>query len=141
MNKKITIDLIAIYFAKVAIFLVTIGQISLINKHFGVEVYGQLVMVISAVGFCASFITARSSEAVTRFYTRERMRKDDNLAKFVLILGSLVDLLTALLLFLIVLFFSEYISGFLFNGVGFSAVICTYSIAVFFSFLKKSSIS
>jgi O-antigen/teichoic acid export membrane protein len=136
MNRKFTVDLSFNYAFKVATFLVTFSLITLINSHFGVHTYGQLVLIISAVGFCSNFVTARSSEAITRFYTRELLNNHRGNAKYVLALGCLVDLITAPLLLGIVYLTSDLISLHLLKSPELSQNINFYAIAVFFSFLK-----
>jgi O-antigen/teichoic acid export membrane protein len=69
INTKFKKDLAFSYFTQG----ITIGlgfiQLFLINRYFGVETYGQLAIIMSTAGIFSALLTARSSEAITRFFT------------------------------------------------------------------------
>ncbi len=111
-------------------------QLFLINRYFGVEVYGQLTIIVSAAGIFSVFLTARSSEAVTRFFTREIIKNNLENAKLVLFIGFAIDLVTALILVLVIFLFSDLISTTFIKNTNLNTEVFLYSFVVFFGFLR-----
>lgn len=136
LNSKFKKDLIFSYFTQG----VTIGfgflQLFLINRYFGVETYGQLAIVMSTAGIFSALLTARSSEAITRFFTREMINKNFQNAKFVLLIGFCIDIITAFLMLGLTYLFSDFIAKTFIKDISFSLDVFLYSFVVFFGFLR-----
>ncbi len=98
--------------------------------------YGQLAIIMSTAGIFSALLTARSSEAVTRFFTREILNQNFENAKFILYIGFLIDFITALLLLFVTYFFSDFIASTFIKDVQNSSEVFLYSFVVFFGFLR-----
>lgn len=136
LNSKFKKDLAFSYFTQG----ITIGfgfiQLFLINKYFGVATYGQLAIIIATAGIFSALLTARSSEAITRFFTREMLNHNYENAKFILSIGFVIDLITALLLLFITYLLSDFIAKTFIKNVEYSNEVFLYSFVVFFGFLR-----
>lgn len=71
----------------------------LINRNSGVDIYGALAIISSSSGMIAALMTARSGEAVNRFFVRERTKGRIRQAKTVVQIGLLSDFILGLLAF------------------------------------------
>jgi O-antigen/teichoic acid export membrane protein len=113
-------------------------QLILINKYFGVAVYGQLVIVMSSAGIFSSLFTARTSEAVTRFYVREELSNNYNNAKFVIFTGFSIDLITALVLVIAIYLASDLVANSLLKDQSLAYAVFAYSGVSFLVFMRGS---
>ncbi|MEL7067701.1 MAG: oligosaccharide flippase family protein [Cyanobacteria bacterium J06581_3] len=140
MSKKISSEFIgslfSTYTSQVVSLLSSFLQVILINKNFGVDIYGQLVVVASTAGFFSSLLTARSSETVALFFKREQLEGNDESSKFILFLGLFVDLLTAIVLVLLIYALSNFIAAAFLQDSNLSDEINLYSYVTFFVFLR-----
>ena len=71
-----------------------------INRYAGIQAYGELAIIISTAGVIASLLTARSGEAVTMFFIREKTHGNIENAKLVVLIGIFVDFIIGVCLFL-----------------------------------------
>jgi O-antigen/teichoic acid export membrane protein len=122
----------------VAIFGVL--QIFLINKYYGIEVFGQLTIIISTVGILNSLATARSSEAVTKFFVIEKIKHNNQNAKFVLAIGMTIDFITAIILIAMVYFLANFLANFFLKDINLAHEIIIYAYITFFVFLRGTII-
>ncbi|MEL7357731.1 MAG: oligosaccharide flippase family protein [Cyanobacteria bacterium J06560_6] len=140
MSKKISSEFIgslfSTYTSQVVSLLSSFLQVILINRNFGVDIYGQLVVVASTAGFFSSLLTARSSETVALFFKREQLEGNDESSKFILFLGLFVDLLTAVVLVLLIYALSNFIATAFLQDSDLSDEITLYSYITFFVFLR-----
>jgi len=74
LNSKFKKDLSFSYLAQAITISFGFLQLFLINRYFGVATFGQLAIIMSTAGIFSSLLTARSSEAVTRFFKREELK-------------------------------------------------------------------
>ena len=136
LNSKFKKDLIFSYFTQG----VTIGfgflQLFLINRYFGVETYGQLAIIMSTAGIFSALLTARSSEAITRFFTREMLNNNFQNAKFILFVGFCIDVITALFMIGLTYLLSEFVAETFMKNIKFSSEVFLYSFVIFFGFLR-----
>ena len=91
---------------------------------------------MSTAGIFSSLLTARSSEAVTRFFKREELNKNYENAKFVLFIGLIIDFITAMMLVLLIYISAEFVSITFLKDESLQQEIILYSIVVFFGFLR-----
>ncbi len=138
VNSKFKKDLSFSYIAQALTIIFGFAQLFLINKYFGVNVYGQLAIIISTAGIFSSLLTARSSEAVTRFFKREELNKKFENAKFVLFVGLGIDFITAILLVMLIYSLSHFIADTFLKDDTLSHEIIIYSLITFITFLKGS---
>lgn len=136
ISTKFKKDLIFSYFAQG----ITIGlgfiQLFLINRYFGVETYGQLAIIMSTAGIFSALLTARSSEAITRFFTREMINNNFQNAKFILTIGFCIDIITALFMIGLTYLLSEFVAETFMKDIEFSSEVFLYSFVIFFGFLR-----
>lgn len=138
LNSKFKKDVSFSYITQGLTMIFGFVQLFLINKYFGVSIYGQLVIIISTAGIFSSLLTARSSEAVTRFFKREELNKKFENAKFVLFVGFGVDFITAILLVILIYSLSHFIADSFLKDNTLSHEIIIYSFITFITFLKGS---
>jgi len=136
LNSKFKKDLLFSYITQAVTVSFGFIQLFLINRYFGVEIYGQLAIIISTVGIFSSLLTARSNEAVTRFFKREELNKNFENAKLVLLIGFTIDFITAVLLVVLIYFLSNVIASTFLKDVNLSDEIVIYSLITFFIFLR-----
>jgi O-antigen/teichoic acid export membrane protein len=138
LNSKFKKDLSFSYVTQA--ITVTFGflQLFLINRYYGVEVFGQLAIIMSTAGIFSSLLTARSSEAVTRFFKREELNENFENAKFVLFIGFFIDLITALLLVLLIYLVSNFVAITFLKDIELQDEIIIYSFITFINFLRGS---
>jgi O-antigen/teichoic acid export membrane protein len=136
LNSKFKKDLSFNYFTQGISIGFGFLQLFLINRYFGVEVFGQLAIIMSTSGILSALLTARSSEAITRFFTREILNSNLENAKFILSIGFIIDLITALLLVVLVYIFSDFIAQTFIKNLKFNNEVFLYSFVVFFGFLR-----
>jgi O-antigen/teichoic acid export membrane protein len=138
LNTKFKKDLSFSYIAQSITITFGFIQLFLINKYFGVEVFGQLAIIISTAGIFSALLSARSSEAVTRFFKREELNKNYENAKFVLVIGFIIDFITSILLVLLIYFLSTFIATTFLKNVNLQDEIIVFSFISFITFLRGS---
>ena len=138
LSSKFKKDLSFSYITQLCLVLFGFVQVFIINKYFGVNIYGQITIINSTIGMFSMLITARSSEAVTRFFKREELNGNYENAKFVLCIGVIIDLITAIILVAVIYFVSDLISERFLKDNQYSKHIILYSFITFFSFLRGS---
>jgi len=135
-KSKLSKDLSLSYIAQAAVVMSGFFQVFLLTKHLGLEVYGQFAIIVSSGGLISSFMTARSSEAITRFFKREEMNENYRKAKSVLFYGMAIDLASAFLLILVFYFLSFLVAEHLLKSMALQAEFFLYSGVIFFLFLR-----
>lgn len=108
----------------------------LINRYFGVETYEQLAIIMSTAGIFSALLNARSSEAITRFFTREMLHNNLQNAKFILFVGFCIDSITAFLMVWLTYLLSEFVAQTFMKDIKFSGEVFLYSFVIFFGFLR-----
>jgi len=139
-NSKFKKDLLISYLSEAIVIIVGFLQLLLINKYFGVNIYGQLAIIKSSVGLFSSLLTAKTSESVTRFFKKEELNKNYDRANFVLLVGFIIDFITASLLLLLIYLSSDFISITFLKNKYLSYDIIVYSFVIFITFLKQTFI-
>lgn len=140
LNSKFKKDLSFSYVSQAVTICFGFVQIFLINRYFGVEIYGILAIIISTAGIFSALLTARSSEAVTRFFKREELNRNYENAKFVLFIGLGIDFITAILLLILIYSSSNFIAITFLKDLRLSDEIVIYSLITFFLFLRGTLI-
>ena len=138
MNKKFRLKehLLFSYFSQIVNISLGFLQVFLISRYFGVEVYGQLMIIIASAGVFSVLLTARSSEAITRFFTREILNNNLENAKFIIIIGFIIDFITAILLVVFIYGVSNLIAIHLIKNQMLEFEVFIYSLVIFFTFLS-----
>lgn len=137
-KSKFKKDLAFSYIVQIFTALLGLLQVFLINKYFGIVTYGQLAIIMSTAGIFSSLLTARSAEAVTRFFKIEIANNRIENAKFVLYIGFFIDLITAFTLLLLVYFLSDVIAKIFLKNSDLSVEIFLYSFIIFFIFMRDT---
>ncbi|MFH1819663.1 MAG: oligosaccharide flippase family protein [Pseudomonadota bacterium] len=83
----------------------------LVTRYAGVEVFGELTLLIALAGFLSNLLTFRTNEAVIAFYKRGEVNGDHGLCKLSLFAGVALDTLVGLLLMLILAIFADVVAG------------------------------
>jgi len=138
LNSKFKKDLSFSYLAQAITISFGFLQLFLINRYFGVATFGQLAIIMSTAGIFSSLLTARSSEAVTRFFKREELNKNYENAKFILFIGFSIDFITAILLVGLIYFASNFIAITFLKDINLQDEIIVYSFITFIAFLRGS---
>ncbi len=136
LNSRFKKDLSFSYITQLLTIALGFIQLFLINRYFGVDIYGQIAIIVSSAGIFSSLLTARSSEAITRFFRREELNDNFSSAKFILYIGFVVDFITGCLLLLGIYFLSEFISNTFLKSSNFSDEIILYSFITFIIFIR-----
>lgn len=136
LNSKFKKDLSFSYISQAIAVGFGFIQLFLINRYFGVETYGQLTIIMSTAGIFSALLTARSSEAITRFFTSEMINHNKENAKFVLLIGFCIDIITAFLMVGLTYIFSDFVAQTFMKDIKFSSELILYSFIVFFGFLR-----
>jgi len=136
VNSKFKKDVLVSYFTQFYTVLMGFFQLFLINKYFGIEVFGQLSVIIATAGIFSSLLTARSSEAVTRFLKREFLKNNLKNVKFVLYIGFFIDFVTAIFLLLIIYLLSDKIAYYFLKNNNLNYEVFLYSFVTFFLFIR-----
>jgi O-antigen/teichoic acid export membrane protein len=136
LNSKFKKDLTFSYFTHCISLVFGFIQLFLVNRYFGIETYGQLAIIISTAGIFSALLTARSSEAITRFFTREILHNNLQNAKFILFIGFFMDLLTAFFMVGLTFLFSGFVALSFMKDIEFSDEVFLYSFVIFFGFLR-----
>jgi O-antigen/teichoic acid export membrane protein len=139
-NSRFTSDLIFSYGSQGVVILASFLQLYLINLFFGLEIFGQYSIIVATVGIFSSIVTARSSEAVTRFLKREEINANSGNAKLVIFIGIVVDTTTALLLLALSYFSSSWLAGLFLKDSILWFELFLYAFVVLFGFLKGTFI-
>jgi len=140
LNSKFKKDLLFSYLSQGITISFGFLQLFLINRYFGVATFGQLAVIMSTTGIFSSLLTARSSEAVTRFFKREELKKNYENAKFVLFIGFSIDFITAILLVALMYFASSFIAITFLKDIKLQDEIIVYSLITFIVFLRGSMV-
>jgi O-antigen/teichoic acid export membrane protein len=124
------------YTTQAVVLILGFLQLFIINKYYGVEVFGQLTIIMATIGVFSSLVTARSSEAVTKFFKIELIRRNHENAKFIISVGLFVDLITAIILVSLVYLFANFMASYFLKDETFSDEIIICSFSAFFMFLR-----
>jgi O-antigen/teichoic acid export membrane protein len=138
LNSKFKKDLAFSYFTQATNIGVVFIQLFLINRYFGVDIYGLLAIIMLTAGISTSLLTSKNSEAVTRFFTRELVNNDLKSAKFILFIGFVIDLIMGLIFILLIYLLSDFIAKTFMKDVNYSFEVFLYSFVVFFKFLRET---
>lgn len=136
LNSRFKKDLSFSYITQLLTISFGFIQLFLINRYFGIDIYGQIAIIVASAGIFSSLLTARSSEAITRFFRREELNKNFSNAKFILYIGFIVDFITGCLLVIGIYFLSEFISSTFLKSDSFSEEVVLYSFITFIIFLR-----
>jgi len=139
-QNKFKKDLLFSYASQGIVILAGFAQLFLINRYFGLEIFGQFSIIVATIGIFASVVTARSSEAVTRFLKREELNANFSNAKLTICIGVIVDFVTALLLLLLSYFVSTLFSELFLKDETLSFELFLYAFVVFFGFMKGTAV-
>jgi O-antigen/teichoic acid export membrane protein len=140
LNSRFSSDLIFSYGSQGIVILAGFFQLYLINRFFGIEIFGQYSIIVATIGIFSSIVTARSSEAVTRFLKREEINANFSNAKLVIIIGLVVDTTTAFLLLALSYFVSTWFADLFLKDSTLWFELFLYAFVVFFGFLKGTFI-
>jgi len=135
-KKSFISSLLFSYSSQGIIILAGFLQLYLINRFFGIEVFGQFSIIVATIGIFSSIVTARSSEAVTRFLKREELNANWGNAKLTVIIGLVIDIVTALLLLLLSYLVSSWFAELFLKNSALDLELFLYAFVVFFGFLK-----
>ncbi|MFB0979582.1 MAG: oligosaccharide flippase family protein [Alteromonadaceae bacterium] len=139
-QNKFKKDLLFSYASQGIVILAGFAQLFLINRYFGLEVFGEFSIIVATIGIFASVVTARSSEAVTRFLKREELNSNFSNAKLTVFIGVIVDFFTALLLLLLAYFSATSFAELFLKDSKLGSELFLYAFVVFFGFLKGTAI-
>lgn len=111
INKHFKINTLITYGANAIVMGSGFILMFMINKYAGVKTYGELAIIVSTAGIIASLLTARSGEAVTRFFVREKILNNMQNAKLIVVIGLSVDFILGILVFLFFYMLSDTIAS------------------------------
>ena len=111
INKHFKINTLITYGANAIVMGSGFILMFMINKYAGVKTYGELAIIVSTAGIIASLLTARSGEAVTRFFVREKILNNMQNAKLIVVTGLSVDFILGILVFLFFYMLSDTIAS------------------------------
>lgn len=121
--------------------LLNFAQSILLARWLGVENFGILSLVIANVTLIFGFIDFRVWETTTRYVTKFWEEKDHTRAQAVIRLSFLVDGLTGVIAFVVLVLIAPLVAEFLINKVDSSIYIRLYAIAMLCATLNSTSMS
>jgi O-antigen/teichoic acid export membrane protein len=142
-NMRFNSDLLLTYAAKSSTagfgFLVMI----LINRYSveGVHTFGQITLIASSAGMLSTLLSARTGEAVTRFFVRENQSGHIGRAKFLLFIGMTIDSILALLVLGTIYALSGAISNSLLKSDDLAPLIAVYGLVTGFDMMMATPLS
>lgn len=136
INTKFKKDLSLSYINQIIIILFGFLQLYFINNYYSVSTFGELSVIVSTAGIFSSLLSARSSEAITKFFKREELNLNFENAKFVLFIGFMIDIATSFILILTIFFLSDWIAINFLKNKALSNEVFLYSFVTLFSFLR-----
>ena len=138
IDKHFKIHTLITYFSNAIVMGSGFVLMFIINRYAGVETYGELAIIVSTSGIISSLLTARSGEAVTRFFVREKISGNKANAKLVVLIGLFVDLVLGALVFLIFYLLSNSIAIYFLSNPELSYAVWSYSFITLFVFVRGS---
>jgi len=133
VNSKFKKDILFGYITQGVTVVFGFINIYIMTNFVGLEIYGQYAILVASVGSMSLLLTARSGEAVVKFYKREKVYENYKSANTFLLYGFILDLITAVLLFLLTYALSFYIAEyFLKDGLLYEEVILFSVVNVLF---------
>jgi len=110
----------------------------MINRFAGVNAYGELAIIISTAGILVSLVTARSGEAVTRFFVREKALGNMQNAKLVVLIGLCIDFILGIFLFFFFYLLSDFIANKFLDNPASSYSVWIYGFITLLTFVRGS---
>lgn len=138
LNTKFKKDISFGYITQAVVILVGFINVYLITKYSGIEVFGQFSILVASVGMLSLLATARTGEAVVKFYKREKIENNLQNAKTFVYYGIFVDIVTAFVFFILVYYLSTVLGIFFLKDESFSQIIILFSIINILFFLRGS---
>ncbi len=111
INKHFKINTLITYGANAIVMGSGFILMFIINRFAGVQTYGELALIVSTAGIIASLLTARSGEAVTRFFVREKTHGNMQNAKLIVLIGLSIDFVLGFFVFLFFYLLSNLIAS------------------------------
>lgn len=136
INTKFKKDILFSYFTQVIVIIFGFINIYIITNYAGIEKFGQLSILVSTVGFMSLLLTARSGEAIVKFYKREKINHNYQNAKAYLFYGVVLDIITAILLFGLTWALSSFIATSFLKDTTLADVVTTFAFINVFFFLR-----
>ena len=136
LNSKLRKDLIFSYFTQAITLTFGFLNIYLITNYVGLYKYGQYSILVTSVGFMSLLITARSGEAIVKFYKKSKIEKNNPAAKTYIIYGFFIDVLTSLFLYGLVILLSDFIASSLLKDDSLRSLVTLFAIINVLVFLK-----
>lgn len=137
-KNKFRKDIVYSNIAQIIVVVFGFIQIIIINRFFGLEIYGQLAVIMASAGFFTNLVTARTSEATTKFYKSEGISNNKKNQKFVLLLGLFIDSVLGLFLLIIISISSNLIATIFLKNEKLFFEVRLYSFIPFMMFIKGS---
>lgn len=138
INSKFKKDISFSYISQAIVLLFGFVQLFLINKYYGIEMFGQLMIVISIVGLVLNFVTVRNGEAVVKFLRIHEYKENLNNAKFILFCGIFLDIITGIILLTLLYFSSGFMANTFMKSEQYDTVIVIYSFISFLLLIRSS---
>lgn len=138
LNKRFKINTFITYFANAIVMASGFVLMFIINKYAGVQTYGELAIIISTAGIIAALLTARSGEAVTKFFVREKTYGNLENAKFIVIIGFCVDFILGIFVFLFFYSLSDFIATKFLDRPILAWTVCIYGFITISTFIRGS---
>lgn len=136
INSKFKKDILFSYFTQGILLTFGFLNIYLITSYAGIDKYGKYAILVSSVGFMSLLLTARSGEAIVKFYNREKIENNLKKAKVFISYGFIIDMITAGLLFLLTYLLSEFIAQHFLKQPDMAQIVVFFSIINVLYFLR-----
>ena len=140
INRHFKINTLITYVANAIVMGSGFILMFLINRYAGVQTYGELAIIISTSGIIASLLTARSGEAVTRFFVREKTNGNMQNAKLIVLTGLSIDFVLGLFVFLFFYMLSDIIASRFLNRPELSFTVWIYGFITLSTFIRGSMV-
>lgn len=129
-------DIFFSYLTQGIVMIFGFVNIFLITNYTGIDKYGQYAILVSSVGFMSLLLTARSGEAIVRFYKSSKIKNNYIDAKTYIFYGFIIDIITSILLYSLVVIFSDFIASSLLKDQTLTSIVVLFGVINIFVFLK-----
>jgi O-antigen/teichoic acid export membrane protein len=141
VNKKFRRDTVLSYMFQAAAMAFNLGFNLLVAAKAGVELFGQLSLLVSLSGLLANLMTFRSNEAVIAFYKRGEEGNDWARCRTALGLGLMLDMLVGGTLVVILWMGADQIANHLLKQPQLAEVVYIYAGVLFIQLITSTPVA
>lgn len=137
---RINFNLIFTYLVNAIVAVAGFITMFLVSRYAGIDIYGQLAILLSTVGIASKLTTMRSGEAIVKFYLRESGHNNTQNAVLSLFIGCVFDILSSIIGFGLVFVVSGWVSVNIGGNIELQSVFQLMGLLIVFRLLQATPI-